>query len=161
MLAIGAIRVVLARGSAQAKLEEMLTQGQKTFVKTIAPAPSKVGAALNLPATLRGDNETTIYARVTGYVHSFLVDIGSRVTTGQVLALLDTPELDQQLAQARAQLDTAKANTVLARVALERWKKLFAQDSVVARTWTSTRTPSTRRWRRRRRLWPMSSNCRK
>jgi RND family efflux transporter MFP subunit len=108
----------------------MVAQGQKTFVRTITPIPSKSVAALNLPATLRGDNETTIYARVTGYAHSFLVDIGSRVATGQVLALLDTPELDQQLAQAKAQLDTAKANTILARVALERWKKLFAQDSV-------------------------------
>ena len=97
---------------------------------TVLPAPTKISGALNLPATLRGDNETTIYARVSGYVHSFLVDIGSRVTTGQALALLDTPELDQQLAQAKAQLDTAKANTVLARVALERWKKLFSQDSV-------------------------------
>ncbi len=52
------------------------------------------------------------------------------MTRGQVLAELDTPELDQQLAQNKAQLEQAKANVVLAKVALERWKKLFAQDSV-------------------------------
>jgi RND family efflux transporter MFP subunit len=130
ILALGAVRVILTRGSARAELEERSTQGQKIFVKTVNPSPSKSGNALTLPATLRGDNETTIYARVTGYVRTFVVDIGSRVTKGQTLAELDTPELDQQLAQNKAQLENAKANVVLAKVALERWKKLFAQDSV-------------------------------
>lgn len=130
ILALGAIRVVMTRGAAQAELQERSTQGQKIFVKTVAPTPTKNSGVLTLPATLRGDNETTIYARVSGYVRTFLVDIGSRVTKGQVLAELDTPELDQQLAQNKAQLEQAKANVVLARVALDRWKKLFTQDSV-------------------------------
>ena len=85
---------------------------------------------LTLPATLRGDNETSIYARVNGYVRRFNVEIGDRVTKGEVLAELDTPELDQQVGQAAAQVEQAKANVVLGKVALERWKKLFAQDSV-------------------------------
>ncbi len=130
VLALGSARVMMVRASAKADLETQSLESQRLFVKTISPAPTKNSGTLNLPATLRGDNETAIYARVPGYVHSFLVDIGSRVKSGQVLAELDTPELDQQLASAKAQLDTAKANTVLARVALERWKKLFAQDSV-------------------------------
>jgi RND family efflux transporter MFP subunit len=130
VLVIGAARVLLSRGAAEAALTEQTAQGQKIFVRTVAPAPSKAGSALTLPATLRGDNETAIYARVTGYVRSFAVDIGSRVTKGQVLALLETPELDQQVRQAAAQLEQAKANVVLADAALKRWKTLFAQNSV-------------------------------
>jgi RND family efflux transporter MFP subunit len=130
VLAVGAARVLLGRGAAQAALEAQSAQGQKIFVRTVAPAPSKSANALTLPATLHGDNETAIYARVTGYVRSFAVDIGSRVKKGQVLAELDTPDLDQQVAQAVAQLENAKANVVLAEVALKRWKLLFAQNSV-------------------------------
>nr|WP_246664716.1 efflux RND transporter periplasmic adaptor subunit [Rhodoblastus acidophilus] len=130
VLAIGAGRVLLGRGAAQAALEEQSAQGQKIFVKTISPAPSKSSNALTLPATLRGDNETAIYARVTGYVRAFAVDIGAKVKKGQVLAELDTPELDQQVAQARAQLEQAKANVALAEAALKRWKTLFTQNSV-------------------------------
>lgn len=130
ILAIGGLRVVFSRGAAEAALKEQTVQGQKIFVSTVNPAPTKNTGALTLPATLRGDNETLIYARVSGYVRSFLVDIGSKVTKGQVLAELDTPELDQQVAAAVAQVENAKANTVLGEVALKRWKLLFAQNSV-------------------------------
>jgi len=130
LLALGSARVAFVRASAKADLETKALESQRVFVKTVLPSPSKSSNVFSLPATLRGDNETTIYARVTGYVRNFAVDIGSRVVKGQPLAELDTPELDQQLAQGKAQLEQAKANTVLAKVALERWKKLFKQDSV-------------------------------
>jgi RND family efflux transporter MFP subunit len=130
VLAIGSVRVLMGRASTNADLAERTAESQRVFVKTVTPTPSKTSGALTLPATLRGDNETTIYARVPGYVHSFLVDIGGRVEPGQLLAELDTPDLDQQLEQAKAQLELAKANVVLAQVALERWKVLFKQDSV-------------------------------
>jgi RND family efflux transporter MFP subunit len=130
VLALGALRVFFSRGAAQAALKEQTELGQKIFVRTVNPTPSKSAGALTLPATLRGDNETTIYARVSGYVRSYLVDIGARVQKGQVLAELDTPELDQQVAQAMAQLENAKANTVLGEAALKRWKLLFSQNSV-------------------------------
>jgi RND family efflux transporter MFP subunit len=129
-LTLGGARVFLSRGAAQAALAEQSEQGQKIFVTTVNPTPSKSAGALTLPATLRGDNETSIYARVSGYVRSFSVEIGAKVEKGQVLAELETPELDQQVAQARAQLEQAKANVVLGAAALERWKKLFAQNSV-------------------------------
>jgi RND family efflux transporter MFP subunit len=129
VLAIGAARVLLGRGAAQAALEQQSAQGQRIFVKTVSPTPSKSANALTLPATLRGDNETAIFARVTGYVRAFAVDIGAKVKKGQVLAELDTPELDQQVAQARAQLEQAKANVALAEAALKRWKTLYAQNS--------------------------------
>ena len=130
VLALGSARVALVRASAKAELETKALESQRVFVKTISPAPTRSSSVFSLPATLRGDNETTIYARVSGYVRNFAVDIGTRVVKGQALAELDTPELDQQLAQGKAQLEQAKANTVLAKVALERWQKLFKQDSV-------------------------------
>jgi RND family efflux transporter MFP subunit len=130
ILATGALRVVLSRGAAEAALKEQTEQGQKIFVATVHPTPSKSAGALTLPATLRGDNETPIYARVSGYVRAFQADIGAPVKKGQVLAELDTPELDQQVAQASAQLEQAKANVVLGDAALKRWKLLFSQNSV-------------------------------
>ena len=130
ILALGAVRVIMARGATQATLSDQSTQGLKTYVNIVHPTPSKSTGALTLPATLRGDNETAIYARVSGYVRSFGVEIGARVRKGQVLAELDTPDLDQQVDQAKAQLELAKANTVLGQVALARWKKLFAENSV-------------------------------
>lgn len=130
VLALGAVRVFWGRGAAEATLAEQTAQGQKIYVRTVAPTASKSITNLTLPATLRGDNETAIYARVTGYVRSFAVDIGAKVTKGQVLAELETPDLDQQVRQAEAQLEQAKANVVLAEAALKRWKTLFAQNSV-------------------------------
>lgn len=130
VLALASARVVFMRSSAKAELEARSLESQRIFVKTVTPVPTKTSGVLALPATLRGDNETTIYARVSGYVHSWLVDIGARVEKGQLLAELDTPELDQQVKQALAQREQAKANVVLAKAALERWKKLFEQDSV-------------------------------
>jgi RND family efflux transporter MFP subunit len=130
VLALGSARVLMVRASAKADLETKALESRRVFVKTVSPTPTRTSNVFSLPATLRGDNETTIYARVSGYVRNFVADIGARVVKGQLLAELDTPELDQQLVQAKAQLEQAKANTVLAKVALERWQKLFKQDSV-------------------------------
>ena len=130
ILAIGTVRVILGRNASHAELATQSEESQKLYVKTVVATPSKSAGALTLPANLRGDNETTIYARVSGYVRSFNVEIGRRVEPGQLLAELDTPELDQQVEQAKAQLEQAKANVLLAKVALERWKTLFKQDSV-------------------------------
>ncbi|MGO8738711.1 efflux RND transporter periplasmic adaptor subunit [Rhodoblastus sp.] len=132
LLGLGAARVLVLRASSKAELETQLREGQRIFVTTVAPTTSKSGGLLTLPATLRGDNETSIYARVNGYVRKFNVEIGDRVTKDQVLAELDTPELDEQVRQAAAQVEQARANVVLGKVAFERWKKLFAQDSVAA-----------------------------
>jgi RND family efflux transporter MFP subunit len=129
-LGLGAARVLVQRAASKAELDAQALEGQRIFVTAVTPAPSKSGGVLTLPATLRGDNETGIYSRVNGYVHKFNVEIGDRVTKGQVLAELDTPELDEQVRQAAAQVEQAKANVVLGKVALDRWKKLFSQDSV-------------------------------
>jgi membrane fusion protein, multidrug efflux system len=132
LLGLGAARVMVQRAASRAELASQVLEGQRVFVTTVLPTPSKSGGVLTLPATLRGDNETAIYARVNGYVRNFNVEIGDRVTKGEALADLDTPELDEQVRQAAAEVEQAKANVVLGKVAFDRWKKLFSQDSVAA-----------------------------
>jgi RND family efflux transporter MFP subunit len=85
---------------------------------------------LMLPGQVQADYSAVIHARVSGYLKHWYVDIGAPVKAGQVLADIDTPELDQQLAQARADLATATANQKLAQVTADRWTNLLAKDAV-------------------------------
>lgn len=80
-----------------------------TRVEVIAPRAIESDRALTLPGTVRALEQTRIYPRVTGYVRRWLVDLGDKVSAGQLLAEIDTPELDAQVAQARAQLAQAQA----------------------------------------------------
>jgi multidrug efflux pump subunit AcrA (membrane-fusion protein) len=95
-----------------------------TTVAVVSPAPGKSAAGLMLPAEVKPWLEASIYARVSGYLKTWLVDIGGHVKEGQVLAEIDTPELDQQLEQARAQLVLAEANLKLAKTTDDRWQGL-------------------------------------
>src|SRR5262249_30676863 len=81
----------------------------KLHVEVIPPKPIQSGVALDLPGTIKPLEQTSILPRANGYVRRWLVDIGDKVTAGQVLAEIDVPELDAQLAQARAQLEQANA----------------------------------------------------
>jgi multidrug efflux pump subunit AcrA (membrane-fusion protein) len=80
--------------------------------------------SLTLPGTIQAFNKAPIYARVSGYLKNWQQDIGAHVKAGQVLASIDTPDLDQQLAQAQADLATATANANLAEVTAGRWTSL-------------------------------------
>ncbi len=99
-------------------------------VTLVSPSPGAGARQLVLPGTLQAFFNAPIYSRVPGYVHAWYVDIGARVRTGQVLATIDTPELDQQIAQARADLSTAEANLQLAATTAARWTRLLTQDAV-------------------------------
>jgi membrane fusion protein (multidrug efflux system) len=85
---------------------------------------------LLLPATLRAFDDTAIHARASGYLGRWLVDLGDHVRAGQTLAKIDSPEIDQELSQARANLEVAHANLELARITADRWKALGAQHVV-------------------------------
>lgn len=85
---------------------------------------------LVLPGTVNAFYTGSIYGRASGYVKEWYQDIGAHVKKGQVLALIDTPDLDQQLAQARADLLTAQANQKLASVTADRWSALATRDIV-------------------------------
>jgi RND family efflux transporter MFP subunit len=83
-----------------------------------------------LPATLRGRNEAAIYARTNGYVKAWYKDIGDTVRKGDVLAIIDTPEVDQDLAQAKASQEQIKARLALTQSSLQRWEGLRKNDAV-------------------------------
>lgn len=85
---------------------------------------------LVLPAMLQAYDESPVYARVNGYVAKWFTDIGTHVRSGQLLAVIDAPQVDQQLAQARASLNQAKANLSLANVTTKRYQDLIGSNSV-------------------------------
>jgi len=99
-------------------------------VSVIHPQPGAAQLAVTFPANLQGYIETPIYARTNGYIKRWLVDIGAHVTTGQLLAEIETPEVDQQLRQAQAAQAQAQANLDLARIKATRYEDLLKYDGV-------------------------------
>ena len=83
-----------------------------------------------LPGNLQAFKDTPIYARTNGYLKRWYTDIGTRVKAGQLLAEIETPEIDDQLKQARADRATAEANYELAKVTATRWQELLKTDAV-------------------------------
>lgn len=107
------------------------TNAQSTPVVSVI-RPTATGAAddLTLPANVQAYNSAAIFARTNGYIRRWFVDIGDNVRAGQTLAILDAPEVDQQVAAAKAELETARANRVLAASTATRWRDLLAKDAV-------------------------------
>jgi RND family efflux transporter MFP subunit len=102
-------------------------------VPTVNVARPKQGAPqteIVLPGNMQAFTDSPIYARTNGYLKKWYVDIGGRVKAGQLLAEIETPEVDQQLQQARSQLNTAKANFNLAQITSNRYQELKGTDSV-------------------------------
>src|SRR5580704_9025058 len=99
-------------------------------VVTVNPSRTESGEELILPGTVQAFTEAPIYARTNGYLRAWYTDIGTAVKKGQLLAEIDSPEVDQQLAQAIADLGTARANEALADSTNTRWRELLATESV-------------------------------
>ena len=99
-------------------------------VAVVTPSSDDNHAGLDLPGRLEAYTRAPIYARVPGYLKSWSHDIGSRVKAGDVLAEIDTPDLDQMLRQARADLNVAQANAKLAEISAKRWQSLAGTDAV-------------------------------
>ena len=114
------------RQTAQANMIELATP----TVSVVLPSYYTPGEGLTLPAEIRPWREASIYARVNGYLKDWLVDIGAHVQPNQKLAEIETPDLDQQLDQARAQLQLAKANLHLAEITDDRWQELLKTAAV-------------------------------
>jgi RND family efflux transporter MFP subunit len=98
-----------------------------TVIHATAGAPAQ---EIMLPGTVQPFIDAPIYARTSGYLKKWYTDIGAHVRAGQLIADIDTPEVDQELAQARADLATAEANANLARTTAERYRDLIKTDSV-------------------------------
>ena len=99
-------------------------------VALVAPLASAGAHSMTLPGHIDAWIDAPIHAQVSGYVKSWSTDIGSHVTAGETLAVIDTPELDQQYEQARAVLARAQVDAQLARVTSLRWQHLLASNSV-------------------------------
>ena len=112
---------------------EVKIETRELAVPSVSVARPKRGSPqqeIVLPGNVQAFIEAPIYARTTGYLKKWYVDIGGRVKNGQLLAEIDTPELDQQLQQARAELATSKANYELAQTTAARYEALLKSDSV-------------------------------
>jgi RND family efflux transporter MFP subunit len=99
-------------------------------VNVVHPKRGAPTSEIVLPGGAQAFVDAPIYARTNGYLKKWYFDIGARVKQGQLLAEIETPEVDQQLQQARSELETAKANLNLAMTTADRWKKLLEEDSV-------------------------------
>src|SRR3984957_1479243 len=121
---------VISRVHARSTLAKETSGEAIPQVTTLKPARSPPSEDLLLPGSVQAFIEAPIYARTSGYLKTWYTDIGSPVKKGQLLAEIDSPEVDQQYSQAQADLGTAHANTQLAVSTNERWKGLLATHSV-------------------------------
>ena len=136
LLIAGAIAAggIISRAKSNRELVQWTNQ---QAVPTVALAQLKKGdqyQSLRLPGTIQAYRKAAIYARVSGYLKSWQLDIGAHVQPGQVLAEIDTPDLDQQLAQAKATLASAQANAQLAALTAQRWDFLVKRQVVSQQT---------------------------
>jgi RND family efflux transporter MFP subunit len=118
------------RAAAQRRLGIATERAAITTVNVVHPKPEAGLQEIVLPGYTQAFSDTPIYARTNGYLKRWYFDIGAHVEKGQLLAEIDTPEIDQQLDQARADLKTAQANEQLAAITAARWQNLLKTDSV-------------------------------
>ncbi|MBS0589043.1 MAG: efflux RND transporter periplasmic adaptor subunit [Proteobacteria bacterium] len=121
---------ILSRSHNARALEKKVDANAVPTVTVIAPAAGDAKQDLVLPSTIEPWYDAPIYARVSGYLKKWYVDIGTKVKAGEVLADIETPELDQQLQQARADLANATAKEKLAEITHNRWQKMLLSTSV-------------------------------
>jgi len=117
-------------GKKAVALEKSTEELLVNTVSVIHPERESADVKILLPGTVQALRQTAIYARVDGYLKRWLVDIGTSVHEGQLLAEIDTPEIDQQLSQAQAVMKQTEADLVLAQTSADRWKKLLKDNAV-------------------------------
>ena len=130
LLALGASRTVISRIANGHALEVSTAEQAKLYVKTTQASRGGAGQTLALPGTLQGFVQSPVAARASGYLKRWTKDIGAKVEKGELLAEIETPELDQQLSQASAARDQAASNLALTRSTAERWEALRQKDVV-------------------------------
>src|SRR5258708_7685415 len=121
---------ISSRRKANAQLSQETRELAIPTVMVVHPKRGAPQQEIVLPGDMQPYTDAPIYARTTGYLKSWHVEMGARVKSGQLLAEIDTPEVDQQLLQARADLATAEANLSLAEITATRYKDLMKTESV-------------------------------
>jgi len=130
VLAALAVAGILPRLHARDVLAKRTDELAAPSVIAIAPKPGEPVQDLMLPGNVTSFTDSPVYARTTGYLTHWYFDIGARVKKGALLADIASPEVDQQLAQAQADLNTAQANANNARIQADRYKGLVASNAV-------------------------------
>jgi RND family efflux transporter MFP subunit len=121
---------IAARSSSEHALEKETAVAAIPSVNVIYPAVSTMSSEIALPGNTQAFTDTPIYSRTSGYLKSWYFDIGAHVRKGQLMAQIETPELDQQLQVAQADLKSAQANLDLANVTSDRYQNLLKTNSV-------------------------------
>jgi RND family efflux transporter MFP subunit len=121
---------IVPRVRARVTLRAETNQLAMPTVLVVQPKHAAPGQEIILPANVQAFKDAPIYARTNGYLKRWYVDIGGRVKAGQLLAEIDTPEVEQQLRQARADLATSEANVRLSEITANRYQGLLKTDSV-------------------------------
>ena len=121
---------ILSRHAAHAELERDANEHGVQTVEVIKPARMKASQDLVLAGDIRAYTDAPIFARTSGYLKRWTVDIGTKVKRGQLLAEIDAPEINDQLRQARADAQTTRANYLLAKTTAERWAQMLKNNSV-------------------------------
>jgi RND family efflux transporter MFP subunit len=129
-VAVLVFKGIRTRVRAEAALVRETEKSAVLEVGVIRPTAGAPEDDLILPGEIQAFTDTPVYARTNGYLKRWYFDIGARVKAGDLLAEIETPEVDQQLRQARAELETAQANCRLAATTADRWQSLLQSDSV-------------------------------
>ena len=130
LLALGGARTIFMRMANSRTLEANVEEQGKVYVRVASPKALDAGPTLSLPGTLQGFVQAPIAARASGYLRRWYKDIGSRVQKGELLAEIETPEIDQQLSQAVASRAQTASSLELAKSTQERWEALRQKDAV-------------------------------
>src|SRR5665213_231858 len=130
VLAALAIFGILRRMHAATDLKKYTDTDSAPTVSVQLPVLQQSANEIVLPGNMQAFTMAPIYARTTGYVKAWYHDIGSHVSKGELLAVIETPELDQQLVQAKADLATAQSNAAIAKTTADRYKDLVSQNAV-------------------------------
>jgi RND family efflux transporter MFP subunit len=127
-----AVLGIYSRNARTLELQELTDKAARTIVQVVHPTRATDAISLELPGQTTPYTDAPIFAQTSGYLKKWYFDIGAEVKAGAVLAEIDTPEVDAQLAQAQAQLKVAEATRDLAKVTYQRFQILFQRDVIAA-----------------------------
>ena len=130
VVAVLLVTGILSRVRARTKLKAVTNQVALTSVSVVAPKQTAPAEEIILPGNVQPFITSPVYARTNGYLKKWYFDIGAHVKKGQLLAVIETPEVDQQLQQARSNLSTAQANLELATITKTRYQGLLKTHAV-------------------------------
>lgn len=130
VVVIAVIWGILSRHHAETQLENTTHALATPSVFVTQPSHGAQAQELKLPASAEAFVDTPIYSRTNGYLKKWFADIGTSVKKGQLLAIVETPEVDQQVQQAEAEVKTAQANEQIAQTTATRWQNLLAKNAV-------------------------------